>query len=84
MVCRQAGIERRGLLSYDPAAGAAALAALARALQEAAMAHYAAAAQRRLSVHGQRGSASPDLALRTAFKVCGRGGARGMHGWMQG
>lgn len=69
MLCRQAGTERRCVLTYNPSEGLPALQVLGRVLQEQAAAFYSADAQRRLALHAHRNVSSLDLSLRAAFKL---------------
>ncbi|PRW58338.1 hypothetical protein C2E21_2711 [Chlorella sorokiniana] len=69
MICRQAGIERRCVLTHVPSEGLPALQVVGRVLAEQAALFYATDAQRRLTAHAHRNVPSPDLNLRTAFKL---------------
>ncbi|EFN58956.1 hypothetical protein CHLNCDRAFT_137536 [Chlorella variabilis] len=70
MICRQAGVDRRCVLTFAPSQGLPALQVVGKVLHEQAVLHYTADAQRRLAAHAHRNVPSTDLNLRTAFKAC--------------
>ena len=57
-------------MTFDIAEGEPALRKLGRLLYEAAGQFYLDAARRRLSLHAERRSQTPELNARVAFKVC--------------